>query len=160
MDEFIQRHLQEYVDTIPCETYTVMMKGEIVAFLSLREDVLTLDDDDKDDMRWGFIPKPQVALDAPSYLTDSVFPAIEIAYLAVAKDFHGRGIGKYIVDEVIKKVKTEHPDYQFITVDAYVEAGYSAVGFYEKCRFEPAEYPHGGYKDTLRMYRVLSPARR
>lgn len=133
------------------------MHDEIVALLTLKEDVMVLDEDDKDDMLHGFVPKPKIALDTPSYLTESRFPAIEIAYLAVAKEYRKKGIGKYIVEEVVRKVRREHPDYQFITVDAYLEKGYSAVGFYERCRFEPSEYPHGGYKDTLRMYRVLYP---
>lgn len=33
---------------------------------------------------------------------------------------------------------------------------YSAVGFYSKCDFTPAEVPLS-YKDTLRMYKVLHP---
>ena len=158
MDDFIHNRLQEYMDTTPCETYSITMQGEIIALLTLKDDILTLDDDDKDDMRNGFVPKPKIALETPSYLTNKVFPAIEIAYLAVSKGHRNKGIGRYIVEEVVKRVRIEHPDYQFVTVDAYLETGYSAVGFYERCRFEPAEYPHGGYKDTLRMYRVLMPA--
>lgn len=156
MDDFIHHKLQNYMNQTPCETYIVLMEQEIVALLTLREDQLTLDDDDKDDMRNGFVAKPQVALEQPTYLTQSVFPAIEIAYLAVSEKHRIKGIGRCIVNEVVKKVKSEHPDYQFITVDAYTEKEYSAVGFYLKCHFEPAELPQS-YKDTLRMYRVIVP---
>ena len=132
------------------------MDEKLVALLTLREDQLILDDDDKDDMRQGFSSKPKIALEDSSFLEDTVFPAIEIAYLAVEKHYRNKGIGRYIIEEVVRKVKSERPDYQFITVDAYVETEYSAVGFYLKCQFEPAE-PTPGYKDTLRMYRVLIP---
>lgn len=159
MDDFIHTRLQSYIDSTNSETYKISMKDEIVAMLTLKEDSLQLDDDDKDDMRHGFVPKPQIALDLPFYLKDTIFPSIEIAYLAVSVKHQIKGIGKYILEAVERKTKTEHPDCQFITVDAYIGDGYSAVGFYSKCRFEPLELPHGGYKNTLRMYKVLSPVR-
>lgn len=157
LDKFIHTRLQYFMDTVPCETFVVRRNKTIVALLSLKEDLLVLDDDDKDDMKQGFVDKPQKAIDVPSYLTATEFPSIEIAYLAVSKDYREHGIGRYIIEEVERKVRREHPDYEFITVDAYMEEDYSAVGFYSKCGFEYAEYPHGGYKDTLRMYKVLAP---
>ena len=159
LDDFIHHGLQTYIETIPCETYLVFMERKLVALLTLKEDQLILDDDDKDDMRQGFSSKPKIAIDEPSYLTDSVFPSVEIAYLAVEESYRRQGIGRYIVEEVVRKVRQEHPDYQFVTVDAYVEEEYSAVEFYLKCHFEPAE-PTPGFKDTLRMYRVLVPVHR
>ena len=48
-------------------------------------------------------------------------------------------------------------DLSFERIDeAYKTNNYSAVGFYLKCSFTPAETPLG-YKDTLRMYKVLRP---
>lgn len=158
LDDFIHNGLLDYIEKVPCETYLVFMDEKLVALLTLREDQLILDNDDKDDMRHGFSSKPKIAIEDYSFLEDTVFPAIEIAYLAVEKKYRCKGIGRYIVEEVVRKVRLEHPDYQFITVDAYVETEYSAVGFYLKCHFEPAE-PTPGYKDTLRMYRVLTPVR-
>ena len=61
--------------------------------LSLGEDTLCLDDDDKDDMRSGFIPKPNVALENQDYLSEKEFPAVENTYLAVDKKWRGQGIG-------------------------------------------------------------------
>lgn len=51
---------------------------------------------------------------------------------------------------------TNQRDRYFITVEAYKTKDYSAVGFYARCHFTPAEPPIG-YKDTLRMYKVLHP---
>ena len=42
----------------------------------------------------------------------------------------------------------------FISVDAYCTHEYSAVGFYDKCRFWPSEFMNQQL-DTLRMYRIL-----
>ena len=61
-----------------------------------------------------------------------------------------------IVSQVEKKVQRDNPECEFQTVEAYKTFGYSAVGFYLKCSFTPAETPLG-YKDTLRMYKVLRP---
>ena len=48
-------------------------------------------------------------------------------------------------------------DLSFERIDeAYKTTDYSAVGFYLKCNFTPAEPPFG-YKDTQRMYKVLRP---
>jgi GNAT superfamily N-acetyltransferase len=104
----------------------------------------------------GFIPKPNIALENQEYLSENEFPAVEITYLAVEKDWRGQGIGEYIISQVERKVQRERPECEFITVEAYITKGYSAVGFYNHCDFTPAE-PPTGYKDTLRMYKVLHP---
>lgn len=156
MDDFIHEKLQGYLNRTGCEAYTIKLGDDIVAMLSLGEDILCLDDDDKDDMRSGFIPKPNVALEDQDYLSEKEFPAVEITYLAVDRKWRGQGIGEYIISQVEKKVQRDHPEYEFITVEAYKTAGYSAVGFYSHCDFTPAEPPMG-YKDTLRMYKVLHP---
>lgn len=156
MDDFIHEKLQGYLNRTGCEAYTIKLGDDIVAMLSLGEDTLCLDDDDKDDMRSGFIPKPNVALENQDYLSEKEFPAVEITYLAVDKKWRGQGIGEYIISQVENKVKHDRPEYEFITVEAYKTAGYSAVGFYSHCDFTPAEPPMG-YKDTLRMYKVLHP---
>ena len=156
MDEFIHNKLQEYVTKTGCDTYTIKQGDEIVAMLSLGEDTLSLDDDDKDDMRHGFVPKPNIALDNKDFFTEKDFPAVEITYLAVKKERRKQGIGEYIINQVENKVQRDNPECEFITVEAYKTKKYSAVGFYNKCDFTPAEQPLS-YKDTLRMYKVLHP---
>ena len=159
MDDFIHEKLQGYLDRTDCEAYAIRIGADIVAMLALGEDTLCLDEDDKDDMKSGFIPKPQKALEVQSYLSEKEFPAIEITYLAVDRNWRGQGIGEYIISQVENKVLRDCPDCEFITVEAYKTTGYSAVGFYNHCDFTPAELPMG-YKDTLRMYKVLHPINR
>ena len=155
MDDFIHERLQGYLDKTGCEAYVIKHNNEIVAMLSLGNDTLNLDDDDKDDMRSGFVPKPTIALKNQDFLAEKVFPAIEITYLAVEKGRRGQGIGEYIISQVEAKVMRDNPECEFITVEAYNTKDYSAVGFYSRCHFTPAEFPLG--KDTLRMYKVLHP---
>ena len=156
MDEFIHNKFQEYLKKPGCDTYTIKQGDEIVAMLSLGDDKLSLDDDDKDDMRSGFVPKPNIALEDKEFLEEKEFQAIEITYLAVKKEKREQGIGEYIISQVESKVQRENPECEFITVEAYKTKDYSAVGFYSKCDFTPAELPLS-YKDTLRMYKVLHP---
>lgn len=136
--------------------YIVKRGDSIVAMLTLGEDTLCLDEDDKDEMRSGFLPKPIIALEEEDYLAENVFPAVEITYLAVEKSERGQGIGEFIIKEVEQKIHRDRPECEFLTVEAYHKKDYSAVGFYSHCDFNAAELPLG-YKDTLRMYKVLSP---
>ena len=159
MDDFIHEKLQGYLNRTGCEAYVIRQKDEIVAMLSLGDDTLNLDDDDKDDMRSGYIPKPTIALEDQSFLAEKEFPAVEITYLAVEKGRRGQGIGEYIISQIEAKVLRDNPEFEFITVEAYKTKDYSAVGFYDRCDFTPAELPLG-YKDTLRMYKVLHPIHR
>ena len=159
MDDFIHEKLQGYLNRTGCEAFVIKQKDEIVAMLSLGNDTLNLDDDDKDDMRSGYIPKPTIALEDQSFLAEKEFPAVEITYLAVEKGRRGQGIGEYIISQVEAKVQRDNPECEFITVEAYKTKDYSAVGFYDRCDFTPAELPLG-YKDTLRMYKVLHPIHR
>ena len=158
MDDFIHHKFQDYLSKTGCDAYTIRQGDEIVAMLSLGEDTLFLDDDDKDDMRLGFVPKPNIALEDQGFLAEKEFPAIEITYLAVDEKRRGQGIGEYIISQIEHKVQRDNPGCEFITVEAYKTKDYSAVGFYSRCDFTPAEQPLS-YKDTLRMYKVLHPTR-
>ena len=78
MDDFIHEKLQGYLNSTGCDAYVVRLVENIIAMLSLGEDTLTLDEDDKDDMKSGFIPKPNIAVENQNYLSENEFPAVEI----------------------------------------------------------------------------------
>ena len=156
MDVFIHNKLQGYLDRTGCDIYIVRQKDEIVAMFSLGNDTLDLDEDDRDDMKSGFVPKPAIALEDTDFFSEKEFEAIEITYLAVEEERRGQGIGEYIISQIEGKILCDNPNCEFITVEAYKTKDYSAVGFYSRCGFTPAEPPLG-YKDTLRMYKVLRP---
>lgn len=157
MDTFIHEALDDYMkNDTKLKTYVVKHTGRVVAMFSIRPDYLELDDEDKDEMVAGIVPKPLVALSDNSFMKQHRYEAVEIAYLAVEKQMRCHGIGEYILNQLCLKVHKDYPDIQFITVGAYKSAKYSAVGFYEKCSFEPMEYPDPNC-DVLRMYRVIVP---
>lgn len=157
MDHFIHNRLQHHIDEEHLQTYIAKDNGIIVGMFSIRPDRLTLDDDDKDEMRMGMEPKPLHAITDTTFLDSNSFDALEIAYLAVSKDYQHQGIGEYIINELCLKAKADNPNCEFLTVEAYKTNDYSAIGFYLKCGFKPRELPNPAY-DVLKMSRVITPA--
>ena len=63
-------------------------------------------------------------------MTKPRYPALEIAYLAVDKNYHKSGLGKIIVEAIVQKAqKQDLAGCQFITVEALNTQEYNAVGF-------------------------------
>ncbi len=48
MDDFIRHGLQDYIEKVQCDTYLVFLEQKLVALLTLKEDQLILDDDEKE----------------------------------------------------------------------------------------------------------------
>ena len=106
------------------------------------------------DLRIKF-PDIEKTEELKDYWEAGVFPSIEIQYLAVKKEYRGQYIGKDIIS-IINSFKYDsyyhHP--LFMSVQAYRTTEYSAVGFYEKCRFWASEFVNPNV-ETVRMYRTL-----
>ena len=84
--------------------------------------------------------------------------AVEIAFLAVDRNYDYRGLGKAIIRQIIQ-ITIEEYNLDLLTVEALVlrrhrPRPYDAVGFYLKCGFVRAEF-FNGHKDTLSMYRPI-----
>ena len=84
--------------------------------------------------------------------------AVEIAFLAVDRNYDYRGLGSAIIREIIHLTITDY-GMDLLTVEALVlrrhkPRPYDAVGFYLKCGFIRAEF-FDGHKDTLSMYRPI-----
>lgn len=84
--------------------------------------------------------------------------AVEIAFLAVDRNYDYRGLGSAIIREIIRITEKEY-GLDLLTVEALVlrkhkPRPYDAVGFYLKCGFIRAEL-FDGHKDTLSMYRPI-----
>ena len=103
--------------------------------------------------RDGLKPAPEIDT-IPYWEYMNSFPAIEIAYLAVEECFQGKGIGSFILEEIMKYVSCL-PDqkYDFVTVRAYNTDEYSAIPFYQKCGFTEAAKQVAN--TNLFMYRVV-----
>lgn len=110
--------------------------------------------------RGGFVDFNEEFLDLPSgkpwsYIDDnfevnsaSKYPTLEIDYLAVREDLRCKGFGREIIEKLTRQAREE--DSYFLTVDAYHDRDYSAIGFYEKQGFFALrEYSEA--EETLRM---------
>ena len=133
---------------------------DIVAIVALGCDKLELDSCDKEELKIGLFPKPEIEFDyQETFWAKSSYPAIEITYLAVRKDRRHIGIGEYIIEAVGQRAINSQFNMagcQFLTVEAYRKGNNSAVGFYSNCDFIAAEEPNPN-KETLRMYKTILP---
>ena len=102
-------------------------------------------------------PKIDIEVSKDVFLNKSHYPALEIAYLAVAKNLRYKGLGRIIIESIVQKAQEQElAGCQFLTVEALNTNEYSAVGFYNKCNFSACELPDPN-KGTLRMFRTLYP---
>jgi len=156
MDTFI--HSSSFFETLreyDCDAYTVILDNQVVGLFAINMDVLDLDDDDKDDLTHGFsrANAPQFKSDKEfdEFMSTPRFHVVDIAYLAIQKEFRGQGIGTAIMNEIHKLAKEMNPNGWFMTVDALnlSDGSYSAVKFYEHFNFQRLLPPR---QDTIRMY--------
>ena len=77
MDDFIQAKengLESFMKSkTDISTYVAKIEHDVVAFFSIRESTLELDEDDKEDMVMGISSKPDIAYKNPSYLSEKVY---------------------------------------------------------------------------------------
>ncbi len=160
MDHFIHSGLQWCIDYHYCVVYSVREADDIIAIVALACDKLGLDSEDKEEIRLGYYPKPNIEFDyQDTFWAKSSYPAIEITYLAVRKDKRGLGFGQFIIEAIAQRALDSQFNMagcQFLTVEAYRKGGNSTVGFYNKCDFVAAEEPNPN-KETLRMYKTILP---
>lgn len=160
MDRFIHDGLQLSMDHNYCRTYIVTENDDVIALFALSFDSVDLDEDDKEELACGIASTgiPDVAVDyEDTFYSKRRYPALDIAYLAVAENLRGRHLGTAIVDQIVQMAETQDlAGCQFVSVEALKTEPWSAVMFYDKCGFTPNELPNPN-KDTLRMIRTLRP---
>lgn len=78
----------------------------------------------------------------------TMYPTLEIDYLAVRRDLRDKGIGTEIIAHLSETAHVKKC--YFLTVDAYHTKGYTAIPFYEKQGFFALQEYSEEY-DTLRM---------
>lgn len=158
MDAFIHGGLRESIDNDYCKAYAVRNEdNKLVAFFALSYDSLQLDADDVEDLQNGWsetsTPQPTEAY-FDTFWAKVHYPALEIAYLAVSKEYQNKHIGTQILEEIENMArKQQFAGCQFLTVGSYHSREYSAVSFYSKNHF--AKTTPVPIHDTLRMYHNL-----
>ncbi len=141
LDDFIHSELEIYSSNHYCSAYSVAAKdsGRIVAIFALSFDSIVLDSDDFEEMNNGlsetWCPKVNDS-HRIQFENKSVYPALEIAYLAVHKDCQSRHLGSAIVNEIAEFARRQTlAGCVFLTVKAYHTKDHSALSFYQKCHF-------------------------
>ena len=158
MDNFIKSDFRLSVENHYCSAYIVKHQEVIVAVFALSFDSLDLDTDDKEDLETGMSSTGSPDIDSnykDTFYAKPRYPALDIAYLAVQKQWRGRGVGNLLIDAIAEQARNQSfAGCQFLTVEALATNEYSAVGFYSRCGFTANEVKNPN-KDTLRMYRTL-----
>lgn len=161
MDNFIHSPsgLKMSIENHYCICFGVKNEHDsIVAIFALSFDSVSLDADNLEDLFSGVLSSiPNVSPEyADNFKTKSHHPALEIAYLAVHKDHQGKKIGEAVVEGIVNVARNQNiAGCEFITVDAFHNKEYSAIGFYSKCQFYTLDFTPA--KNTTRMFRLLYP---
>ena len=157
MNRFIGNGFQMSIENHFCEAYCVYCSDELVGLFALSFDSIDLDSDDKEELQNGYnslVPDIDYNYEEIFY-SKRRYPALDIAYLAIQKEWRNKHIGKAIVSEIAERAKSQRfAGCQFLTVEAYATKEYSAVDFYYSCGFAASEIKNPN-KDTLRMYMPL-----
>ena len=148
MDEFIHGSLDSFLKNDPRYNFYVAIEDGlgIVAMFVTSAGIFVDHDGEFEDIPLG---KPWGYMDDNLEMhSGTMYPTIEIDYLAVRKDLREKGYGTEIIDEIADTAK--HKGCYFLTVDAYHNRGYSAIPFYEKQGFFALQ-EYSEEQDTLRM---------
>lgn len=140
MDDFIHSDLEIYTKNHYCSTYCVKASsGKVAALFALSLGSIILDPDDFEDINIGASETDRPKVDEQTrsdFENKYVYPALEIAYLAVDSQYQKMHLGSAIIEEIVKYAKTQTlAGCIFLTVKAYHTKEYSVFSFYEKCRF-------------------------
>lgn len=105
MDDFIHTYLEECDASHYCQTYAVRSSNDqkVLAIFSLAFDSVKLDEDDFDDMRIGAAGTDKPSVDEwfrDRFEEKAIYPALEIAYLAVSKDYQHQHLGSEILAQM------------------------------------------------------------
>mgnify|MGYP003290877899 CR=1 FL=1 len=139
IDSFIVTGLKACIDSHLCIPYGCYdSNGNIIAFFALSFDSLDLDSEDKYDLRNGysFASPPFLPPNYEIFWEKTRYPALEITYFAVRKEWQRQGIGTSILKAIVKMARNQNiAGCQFITVNALHLNYYSAIGFYRSFGF-------------------------
>ena len=134
-----------------------IVNNTIAALFSLSFDSVNLNSDDFEDLSIGAAGTDDLAVDETfrnTFEKKYSYPALEITYFAIDKNYRGQGLGRELIEVIVERAKTQDvAACLFLTVNALHTKEYSAVGFYEKCKFAKlSPVPH---MDVWPMYKTI-----
>ncbi|MDR0792965.1 MAG: GNAT family N-acetyltransferase [Chitinophagaceae bacterium] len=126
LNNFLKNDAKNYLKQRLAVTYLIENNKETLAYFCLSNDIILRLFADKD--AWKKIKKTM-----PNAKLRSIYPAVKIGRLAVAKDYARRGFGKLILQTVreMYSSQTQPSGCRFLTVDAYQ----NAIPFYQRHLF-------------------------
>lgn len=123
LNDFLVNDSNDYQSELLARTYLVVNKtnNEIVAYFSLLNDTIRLEETESK-------TRNRINRKIPYNKQRKHYPAVKIGRLAVAEDNTGKGIGRFVLNN-IKTIFTHgnRTGCRFLTVDALS----TATGFYE-----------------------------
>lgn len=142
LNEFLFNDSCPHLGELLSVTYLIEEPEKTIAFFSLLNDKITLDDVDSNGF-WNLLRKK-----LPQRKRFRSYPAMKIGRLGVHIDFKGKGYGRAILDYLkILFITNNRTGCKYITVDAYRES----LGFYENNGFKYLT-EKDKEKDTRLMY--------
>lgn len=129
MDKFLREEAWSDQEKGLSATYLFVYSGELVAYLSLCNDAIRLELQEREGMELA-------------YMTE---PAIKVARLAVSNKFQGQGLGKEALEYAVfvSQQVREYSGVVFITLDCYEHRldYYTGFGFVKNL-IQPIELPY------------------
>lgn len=118
MERFLREEAYAEQEKGLSETYLFIENDELLAYLSLCNDAIRLEFEERDNMELPY----------------TTIPAVKVARLAVSTEFQGKGLGKEALQFAIfiSQVIRDYSGVVFLTLDCYEHR----VGYYEKYGFE------------------------
>ena len=131
LDDFIINEAPMYRDALLAVTYVMEQDGTPIAYFSLANDRVSIQDFDTNTefnrfRRQRFVNEKRI----------KSYPAVKVGRFAVSESVRGEGIGSMLLDFIKAYFIIDNKTgCRFITVDAYK----SAISFYEKNGFLPLQ---------------------
>jgi GNAT superfamily N-acetyltransferase len=134
LNNFLIDDAKDYYDQLMGVTYLVAHEEkEIAAYYCLFTDKIVFDFSDKSDEKRKWWQKFNKKNKIHFKKHRKNYPAVKVGRLAVASNFEGNGIGRFILDFIkFTLVENREIGCRFLTVDAYK----NALGFYQKNGFD------------------------
>jgi GNAT superfamily N-acetyltransferase len=121
LNAFLNEEAKDYQDELLSVTYLVCYEEQIVAYFSLLNDVIRLEDTEKR-------TRNRINRKIPFSKQRNHYAAAKIGRLAVDYRYARQGIGEFILNNICMMLLNDHKlGCRFLTVDALS----SATGFYE-----------------------------
>ena len=128
LNDFFFNDAKNYQEGLLAVTYIIETNDETVAFYSLLNDKIAMEDFDTNSQWYK-----KISNRLPQNKRHKSYPAMKIGRLGVSANFQGMGIGNMIIDYLKQLfVDNNRTGCKFITVDAYRQS----LPFYEKNYFE------------------------